>query len=179
MTLDEIIWRIVGVLGVVTALLFIVTNTLLRKKVFDKKHVRTLKSASTKIGKDAWSTGKKVFKKSDSKKPQLPGGVGYKTNLAPVVTPNKQPAKEVIIPLPAYNADPTYGFGNVEIKYFDGCNGYTLFETGPNGESLAFECVAGYDEKKDKYTIWFYKVKYHKDARKQKQHNDYSYYSSA
>lgn len=140
-----------------------------RKKIVT--HSRNIGKASAKVLKAGEKKVGGWLKKPESKQPQLPSNGKQVNNPTPVFTPNKQPKQEVIIPLPAYNIDPTYGFGNVEIKYFEGCNGYTLFETGPNGESLAFECVAGYDERTDKYTIWFYKVKYHRDTRKKSKNN--------
>lgn len=168
--MNEILWKMAGGLALLTCLLIILNNVALRKKIF-VTHPKTVGKASVKVSKDVAKSVTNRWQKLNSKKPQLPGGISQAKNYTPATTsPAKIPKPGGIIPV-TINTDPSYGFGNVEFKYLDGCNGYTLFETGPNNESLAFECVAGYDERTDKYTVWFYKVKYHRDSRKK--NNEY------
>lgn len=145
---------------------------------------KKLTKIGSKIGNNVAKSGKDRYIKLTSKKPvlnnnQLPGGIRRSNYSQPAtITPQKIPKQEKVIPIPE-DIDPTYGIGNLVFKYFDGCRGYTLFDTGPNNESLAFECVAGYDEKTGKYMVWFYKVKYHRDERTKKKHNDYGQFERA
>jgi hypothetical protein len=164
---------------VVLTLHMIFSNVKRRKKILVDSP-KSIGKASVKVGKDTAKSIGKTWSNLKSKKPQLPGGVGHKTNSTPAITtPEKVPKQGGIIPI-TVNSIPSQGTSDIEFVYMETCRGYTIFDEGPSGESLAFKCVGGKD-KKGNYKIWFYDVRYHTDSRKKEsnQRNDYSYYSSA
>jgi hypothetical protein len=160
-TLQILMYKLSGFLLVVLTLYIIFSNVKRRKKILVDSP-KSIGKASVKVGKDTAKSIGKTWSNLKSKKPQLPGGVGYKTNSTPAITtPEKVPKKEVVIPLSNYDEN------IAEFVYTKSCGEWKL-DSEYNGNSVAFCAVGGWDEKSQRYKIWLYDPFEHQDIRKQK-----------
>lgn len=159
--LIDFMFKFAGISLVALTLTIIILSASSRKKI--AMNARKISKTSGKVSKNVMESMGNYFKKRDSKKNQLPGGIRQPSYSQPATTtPQKIPKTGGIIPISVSKDNCPY-----ELVYMPECDGWQLGDED-NGKSIAFRCVGGIDNKTGKLKIWIYSPHYHKDKRKEK-----------
>ena len=155
MVTTDMIFRIAGGLFVLGLLIFLIISFVptknvgqgtkqVRRKILNPKPLVYLAKFFGKAGKGAVKSAPKAFNGLKSKIPKLP------SNGQSVINQPTTSAQKVNLEEPLYSTPETG-----KVIYTESCQGWQLGDE-LEGRSIAFKCVAGYDDRHGIWKICFY-----------------------